>query len=46
MVGTTPLAFVDGVRDKLLELLILYGTNDQPIKDRRRQQSAMAVEDG
>lgn len=46
MVGTTPLAFADGIPDKLLELSILYGTNDQPIKDRRRQQSAMAVEDG
>ena len=45
-VGMTPLAFPVGVRDKLMQLSILYGTNDQILKVRPRPQSAMDLEDG
>lgn len=41
----TSLAFPTEVRDKLMELSILYGTNDQLLKDRSRQHQAMASED-
>lgn len=45
-VGTTPLAFPAEVRDKLMELSILYCTNDQILNDRPRRQSATDLEDG
>lgn len=44
-VGMTPLAFPTEVRDKLMELSILYSTNDQLIKDRPRWHPAMGLED-
>ena len=45
-VGMTPLAFPADVRNKLMELSILYGTNDQLLNDRPRRQSDMDLEDG
>lgn len=45
-VGMTPLAFPAGLRDQLMQLSILYGTNDRLLKDRPRRQSVMDVEDG
>lgn len=45
-VGMTPLAFPAEMRDKLMELSILYGTNDQSLKVQPRRQSAMDSEDG
>lgn len=44
-VGTTPLAFPAEVRDKLMQLSILYGTNNQLLKSRLQRQPAMDSED-
>ena len=44
--GIKPLAFPAALRDKLMELLLLYDTNDQLLKHRPYQQSAMDSGEG